>query len=296
MDWLLARQGAIEDGLAARHLSDGVLVLYDVSSAAFEGRTCPLGAIGHPRDGVHGRLQIVYGLLTTKEGVPVAVEVFEGNTGDPKTVAPQVEKLKRRFGLSRVCLVGDRGVLTAARLREDLVPAQLDSLTALRAPQVKALLDDGTVGLSLFDETGLFEVTRPDYPGERLVACKGPLLADERARRREELLRATEADLAKIKASVEREKRPLRGKDKIALRVGKVIGRHKVAKHFITEVTETSFSFRRNEQRSPRRPAWTASTCLARASKKRSSAQTASCSPTRSSRTSSERSGASVPS
>src|SRR5579875_3607185 len=249
MDWLLARQGAIEDGLAARHLSDGVLVLYDVSSAAFEGRTCPLGAIGHPRDGVHGRLQIVYGLLTTKEGVPVAVEVFEGNTGDPKTVAPQVEKLKRRFGLSRACWVGDRGMLTAARLREDLVPAQLDWVTALRAPQIKALLEDGTVQLSLFDETGLFEVTHPDYPGERLVACKNPLLADERARRREELLRATEADLAKIKASVEREKRPLRGKDKIALRVGKVIGRHKVAKHFITEVTETSFSFRRNEEK-----------------------------------------------
>jgi hypothetical protein len=247
MDWLLPRQGAIEDALAARHLSDGVLVLYDVSSAAFEGLTCPLGAIGHPRDGVHGRLQIVYGLLTTKEGTPVAVEVFEGNTGGPKTVAPQVEKLKRRFGLTRVCLVGDRGMLTAARLREDLAPARLDWVTALRAPQVKALIDDGTVQLSLFDETGLFEVTHPGYPGERLVACKNPLLAERRALKREELLRATEADLAKVKASVEREKRPLRGKDKIALKVGRAIGRHKVAKHFITEVGEASFNFSRNE-------------------------------------------------
>jgi hypothetical protein len=247
MDWLLARQGAIEEALAARHLSDGVLVLYDVSSAAFEGLTCPLGAIGHPRDGVHGRLQVVYGLLTTTAGKPVAVEVFEGNTGGPKTVAPQVKKLKRRFGLTRVCLVGDRGVLTAARLREDLAPAQLDWVTALRAPQIKALVDEGTVQLGLFDEAGLSEVTHPDYPGERLVACKGPLLAEKRALEREELLRATEADLAPIAAATEREKRPLRGKDKIALRVGKVMNRHKVAKHFITEVTDTSLHFSRNE-------------------------------------------------
>jgi hypothetical protein len=249
MDWLLPRQGAIEDALAARHLSEGVLMLYDVSSAAFEGRTCPLGAIGHPRDGVHGRLQVVYGLLTTKEGIPVAVEVFEGNTADPKTVAPQVGKLRRRFGLSRVCLVGDRGMLTAARLREDLAPAQLDWVTALRAPQIKALIDDGTVQPSLFDEEGLFELTHPGYPGERLVACRDPLLAEERGREREELLRATEADLEAIARATEREKRPLRGKDKIALRVGKVIGRHKVAKHFLTEITETSFSFRRNEEK-----------------------------------------------
>ena len=249
MDWLLPRQGAIEDALAARHLKDGVLVLYDVSSAAFEGLTCPLGALGHPRDGVHGRLQIVYGLLTTTEGKPVAVEVFEGNTGDPKTVAPQVKKLKERFGLTRVCLVGDRGMLTAARLRDDVAPAQLDWVTALRSPQIKALVDDGTVQLGLFDEAGLFEVTHPDYPGERLVACKNPLLAEKRALKREELLRATEADLEGIARAAAREKRPLRGKDKIALRVGRVINRHKVAKHFLTEVTETSFSFRRNEEK-----------------------------------------------
>lgn len=235
--------------MAARHLRDGVLVLYDVSSAAFEGRTCPLGKIGYPRDGVHGRLQIVYGLLTTTDGTPVAVEVFEGNTADPKTVASQVEKLKSRFRLSHVCLVGDRGMLTEARLRDDVAPAQLDWVSALRSPQIKALVDDGTIQLGLFDEPDLFEVSHPDYPGERLVACRNPFLAAERARKREELLAATEADLAGIKASVEREKRPLRGKDKVALRVGRVINRHKVAKHFMTEVGEASFGFSRNDQK-----------------------------------------------
>jgi hypothetical protein len=296
MDWLLARQGAIEEALAARHLSDGVLVLYDVSSAAFEGRTCPLGATGHPRDGVHGRLQVVYGLLTTKDGVPVAVEVFEGNTGGPKTLASQVEKLKRRFGLSRVCLVGDRGMLTSARSREDLAPAQLDRVTALRAPQVKALLDDGTVQLSLFDETGLFEVAHPSYPGERLVACKGPLLAEERALRREELSRATEADLAKISEATRREKRPLRGKDEIALKVGRVITATRWPSTFRPRSPRPRSASPATRKRSPRRPAWTASTCCARACLKRSSAVTAWCSPTRSWRTSSGLSGASTPS
>ena len=249
MDWLLGRQGPIEDALAARHLSDGVLVLYDVSSAAFEGRTCPLGKLGYPRDGVHGRLQVVYGLLTTTEGTPVAVEVFEGSTADPRTVASQVEKLKGRFRLSHVCLVGDRGMLTGARLRDDVAPAQLDWVSALRSPQIKALLDDGTIQLGLFDQTGLFEVSHPDYPGERLVACRNPVLAEERARTREGLLSATEADLAGIKASVGRDKRPLRGKDKIALRVGRVVNRHKVAKHFVTEITDSSFGFSRNQAR-----------------------------------------------
>ena len=153
MDSLAARQDRIEDALAARHLAGGTLVLYDVSSAAFEGRTCPLGAIGHPKDGVRGRLQIVYGLLTSKEGVPVAIEVFEGNTGDPTTVAAQVSKVKDRFGLTRVVLVGDRGMLTAARLREDVGPAGLDWITALRAPQVKAPGRDGAMQMSLFHES-----------------------------------------------------------------------------------------------------------------------------------------------
>jgi hypothetical protein len=247
MDWLAARQEKIQDALAARHLADGTLVLYDVSSAAFEGRTCPLGAIGHPKDGVRGRLQIVYGLLTAKDGVPVAIEVFEGNTGDPKTVASQVSKLKDRFALTRVVLVGDRGMLTAARLREDVGPAGLDWITALRAPQVKALVRDGALQLSLFDQADLAEISSPDFPGERLVACKNPFLEAERARKRESLLQATEADLAKIAAAVARERRPLRGTDKIALRADRVLRRRKVAKHFTTSIGEDSFTYARDE-------------------------------------------------
>jgi hypothetical protein len=247
MDWLGPRQAAIEDALAARHLKDGTLVLYDVSSAAFEGRTCPLGALGHPKDGVHGRLQIVYGLLATKEGVPVAIEVFKGNTGDPATVASQVQKLKERFSLSHVALVGDRGMLTKARLENDVIAAQLEFITALRAPQIKALVESGAIQLSLFDTSDLFEITHPDYPGERLVACKNPLLAIERARKRESLLSATEAELTTIATAVRRQSRPLRGKDKIALRVGKVINHYKVAKHFVLRIEDDVFSFHRDE-------------------------------------------------
>src|SRR6266699_481507 len=247
MDYLQARQDKIQDALAARHLAGGTLVLYDVSSAAFEGRTCPLGAIGHPKDGVRGRLQIVYGLLTSKEGVPVAIEVFEGNTGDPATVAAQVGKVKDRFGLTRVVLVGDRGMLTAARLREDVGPAGLDWITALRAPQVKALVRDGALQLSLFDQTDLAEITCPDFPGERLVACKNPFLEAERARKRESLLAATEADLGKIAAATQRERRPLRGTDKIALRADRVLRRRKVAKHFTTGIGEDSFTCARDQ-------------------------------------------------
>jgi hypothetical protein len=247
MDWLAARQERIEDALAARHLAGGTLVLYDVSSAAFEGRTCPLGAIGHPKDGVRGRLQIVYGLLTSKDGVPVAIEVFQGNTGDPKTVASQVDKVKDRFALTRVVLVGDRGMLTAARLREDVGPAQLDWITALRAPQVKKLVRGGALQLSLFDEQDLAEITSPDFPGERLVACKNPFLEAERARKRESLLQATEADLAKITAATERARQPLCDKDKITLRADRVLRRRKVAKHFTTNIGEDHFSYHRNE-------------------------------------------------
>ncbi len=247
MDWLAARQEKIEDALAARHLAGGTLVLYDVSSAAFEGRTCPLGAIGHPKDGVRGRLQIVYGLLTSKDGVPVAIEVFQGNTGDPKTVASQVSKVKDRFALTRVVLVGDRGMLTAARLREDVGPAGLDWITALRAPQVKALVRDGALQLSIFDQMDLAEITHPDYPGERLVACKNPFLEAERARKRESLLQATEADLAKITAAVQRARRPLRGTDKIALRADRVLRRRKVAKHFTIDIGEDSFTCARDQ-------------------------------------------------
>ena len=247
MDYLAARQEQIQDALAAKHLAGGTLVLYDVSSAAFEGRTCPLGAIGHPKDGVRGRLQIVYGLLTSKDGIPVAIEVFNGNTGDPTTVASQVEKLKDRFGLTKVVLVGDRGMLTAARLREDIVPAGLDWITALRAPQVKALVRDGNLQLSLFDVQDLAEITSPDFPGERLVACKNPFLEAERARKRESLLTATEADLAKIAAACARARRPLRGKDKIAVRADRVLRRRKVAKHFTVEIGDDSISYARDQ-------------------------------------------------
>ncbi|HEX3311817.1 MAG TPA: IS1634 family transposase [Streptosporangiaceae bacterium] len=247
MDWLAARQPKIEDGLAARHLAGGTLVLYDVSSAAFEGRACPLGAVGHPKDGVRGRLQIVYGLLTSPEGIPVAIEVFAGSTGDPKTVKSQVDKVKDRFGITRVVLVGDRGMLTAARLREDVAPEGLDWITALRAPQVKNLVRDGALQLTLFDVQDLAEITSPDFPGERLVACKNPFLEAERARKRESLLAATEAGLAKIAAACARARRPLRGQDKIALRAGKVLNRRKVAKHFTIAITDDSFSYARNQ-------------------------------------------------
>ena len=248
MDWLRSRQEAIEDTLATRHLDGGTLVLYDVSSAAFEGRTCPLGALGHPKDGVRGRLQIVYGLLCARDGTPVAIEVFKGNTGDPKSVGAQVQKLRTRFGISHVCLVGDRGMLTKARLRQDVVPAGLDYLTALRAPEIKKLVEQGAIQLGLFDETDLAEILHPDYQGERLVACKNPLLAAERRRKRESLLAATEAELAKIAAAVARERRPLRGADKIALRVGKVINRHKMAKHFELVITDDTFGFSAKEE------------------------------------------------
>ena len=247
MDYLHGRQDAIQDTLAARHLAGGTLVLYDVSSAAFEGRTCPLGAIGHPKDGVRGRLQIIYGLLTSPAGIPVAIEVFKGNTGDPTTVAAQVTKVKDRFGIGRVVLVGDRGMLTAARLREDVAPAHLDWITALRAPQVKALVRGGDLQLTLFDTQDLAEITSPDFPGERLIACKNPFLEAERSRKRESLLAATEADLAKIAAACSRARAPLRGTDKIAVRANRVLARRKVAKHFTVDIGEDHLRYTRNQ-------------------------------------------------
>jgi hypothetical protein len=248
MDWVLARKDAIENTLAARHLVNGTLVLYDVSSAAFEGRTCPLGAIGHARDGVKGRLQIVYGLLCSPAGIPIAIEVFEGNTADPKTLAAQIAKVKTRFGLSRVCLVGDRGMLTNARIRDEVRPAQLDWLSALRAPQIKALVEEGALQLSLFDTQDLVEISAPEFPGERLVCCHNPVLGEQRARKRQELLAATEKQLAPIAAATGRANRPLRGRDTIALRVGKVINKFKMAKHFTIAITDESFTFTRNTE------------------------------------------------
>jgi transposase len=222
-------------------------VLYDVSSAAFEGRTCPLGAIGHARDGVKGRLQIVYGLLCSPAGVPIAIEVFEGNTADPKTLTAQIDKLKTRFGLSRIALVGDRGMLTSARIRDELRPAHLDWISALRADQIRVLVGDGALQLSLFDEQNLFEITHPDYPDERLVCCHNPALADERARKRHDLLAATEHELQTIAAATRRTRQPLRGQDTIALRVGKVRNKFKMAKHFDLDITDDAFTFTRNQ-------------------------------------------------
>jgi len=247
MDWLFARQGRIEDRLAKRHLSDATLVLYDVTSTYFEGRCCPLAKLGHSRDERSGNPQIVFGLLANAEGCPVAVEVFEGNTADPKTVASQVRKLRQRFKLERIVMVGDRGMLTSARIREDLQPEGIDWITALRAPQIQALVAAGALQLSLFDQRDLAEISHPDFPGERLIACRNPLLAAERTRKRQELLTATEKELAQIQSKTQRAKRPLRGKDAIGMAVGKVLGHYKVGKHFDIVIEDGSFRYQRKQ-------------------------------------------------
>jgi len=248
LDWLRARQGAIERALAGRHLQAGQLVLYDVTSTYFEGRRCPLAKRGHSRDGKRDKLQIVFGVLTNAAGCPVAVEVFDGNTGDPKTVTAALTTVRQRFGLERLILVGDRGMLTAARIREELAGVEgLEWITALRAPAIQALVHSGALQLSLFDQQDLAEITHPDYPGERLIVCKNPLLAADRARKRQELLAATERDLAGIATATRRTKRPLRGPAAIGLRVGKVLGRYKVGKHFTIEITARAFGYQRDE-------------------------------------------------
>jgi transposase len=247
MDWLLERQERIESALAKRHLAEGTLVLYDVSSTYFEGRRCPLARIGHSRDGRFDRPQIVFGLLTDAEGCPVATEVFDGNTGDPKTVLAQVKKLRERFSLERVVLVGDRGMITSARIEEDLKRAPgLEWITALRGPAIRKLVDTGVLDVSLFDERDLAEISSPDYPGERLIVCHNPLLAEERKRKREELLRATEKELEKVAVATRRAKNSLHGKERIGLRVGRVLGRFKMGKHFKLEITEQRFTYVRN--------------------------------------------------
>ena len=246
LDWLIGQQERVEAQLARRHLKNGTLVLYDVTSTYFEGRTCELARFGYNRDGKAGKLQIVFGLLCTAEGCPIAVEVFEGNIGDPSTLASQVAKLKERFKLERLVLIGDRGMITAARLEETIKPAGLDWITALRAPAIRALVEAGAIQLSLFDERDLAEIAAPDYPGERLVVCRNPLLAEERARKRGELLDATEKKLAAIAASAQRARKPLRGKDKIALAVGRVIDHYKMAKHFTVAITDDGLTFTRN--------------------------------------------------
>ena len=247
MDWLLARQRGIEQRLAKRHLHDNTLMLYDLTSSYFEGHTCTLARRGHSRDGKRGSLQIVFGLLCTADGCPIAAEVFEGSTSDPKTVAAQVDKIRHRFGLQRVVLVGDRGMLTGARIREDLQGIDgLRWITTLRAPTIRKLIKAGQVAQTMFDERDLAEISSPEFPGERLIVCRNPVLAEQRQRKRQELLAATEKDLLPIVRATQRAKEPLRGAAKIGVRVGTVLNRHKVGKHFITTTTDGSFSFARD--------------------------------------------------
>ena len=245
LDWLGERQPAIETALAKRHLKDGTLVLYDVSSSYMEGRHCALAHRGYSRDGRKGTLQIVYGLLCAADGCPVAIEVFDGNTGDPKTLAAQVAKLKQRFGLRHVVLVGDRGMVTQARINEDIIAAGLDWITALRAPAIQELVRGGALQLSLFDERDMASITSPDFPNERLIVCRNPDLAIQRARKREELLAATERDLGRVQAAVGRARNPLRGTAAIALAVGAAVEKHKMRKHFDLAITDDAFSFTR---------------------------------------------------
>jgi transposase len=249
LDWLLARQEKIENALARQHLAQGSLVLYDVTSTYFEGRHCPLAFFGHSRDERSGNLQIVFGLLTDARGCPVAVEVFAGNTGDPKTVATQVSKLRQRFALQQLILVGDRGMLTSARIREDLKPQDgLQWITALKSVQIQKLACEGALQLSLFDQQDLAEITHPAYAGERLIACRNPLLAEERSRKRKELLAATEKDLNKIVAATQRKRRPLHGRKEIGLAVGKILGRRKMGKHFRLFIEEDSFRWQQKAE------------------------------------------------
>jgi transposase len=245
LDWLLVRQPAIETTLAKRHLTNGTLVLYDVSSSYMEGSCCPLAKRGYSRDGKKGTLQIVYGLLCAPDGCPVAIEVFDGNTADPATLAPQIEKLKQRFHLDHVVLVGDRGMITQARITDDIKAAGLDWITSLRAPAIKELLNSGVLQLTLFDRRDMASITSPDFPGERLVVCRNPDLAAERTRKREDLLVATEKELARIKTAAARKRDPLRGTTEIALAVGEVFNKYKMKKHFDLDITDAAFSFAR---------------------------------------------------
>jgi len=244
MDWLLARQEHIEKGLASRHLDSDSLVLYDLTSTWFEGRRCPLARRGYSRDGRPGMLQVEYGLVTDEGGRPVAVEVVSGNTADPATVPAVIEKLKGRFDLDDVVLVGDRGMLTQARI-EGLRDEGLGWISSLRAPAIRKLAEAGTLQLGLFDERGLAEITDPRYPDERLVVCRNPLLAEERARKRSELLAATEAKLAAIVARVEAGR--LSGADRIGIATGKVIDRYRVAKHFELDIGDDRLVVTRRE-------------------------------------------------
>jgi hypothetical protein len=240
MDWLLERQDPIERKLAARHLKPGGLVLYDLSSSYFEGKCCPLAALGKNRDGKKGKLQVNYGLLTDRRGCPVAVSVFSGDTADTTTFLPQVRKLRDAFGLEQMVLVGDRGMISSASIAE-LRAEDFGWITALKSGQIRTLIDDGQLQLGLFDQRNLFELSHPDFPGERLVACRNPELAKLRAHKRDALIAATTEELEKVGKMVARGK--LKGSGEIGVRVGKVVNRYKVAKHFELTITDHSFKF-----------------------------------------------------
>ena len=242
MDWLLERQGAIERKLAARHLREGALALYDLSSSYFEGTHCPLAKIGHNRDGKKNKLQVNYGLLTNRAGCPVAVSVYEGNTGDAKTLMPQVEKLREQFGLEQVVLVGDRGMISQKAIGQLRELEGLSWITALKSSQIRSLVEGEALQLGLFDERRLFELTHAEYPGERLIACRNPELAKLRAHKRQSLLEATQKELEKVRASVTAGR--LSGKAKIGVRIGRVVNKYKVAKHFELTVEDRSFEFK----------------------------------------------------
>jgi transposase len=245
MDWLLERQGAIEKKLAARHLRAGGLVLYDLSSSYFEGMSCPLGRIGHNRDGKKNKLQVNYGLLTDARGCPVAVSVFEGNTADSQTLLPQAKRLRSEFGIDTMVIVGDRGMISQKSIQELRASQTLEWITALKSAQIRAMLEDGTVQLGLFDERNLFELTHPQFPGERLIACRNAQLAQLRAHKRQALLQATAAELEKVRSMVARKR--LRGADQIGVRVGRVLNKYKVAKHFELQIEDERCSFRIRE-------------------------------------------------
>jgi len=247
LDWLLKRQPRIEKKLASRHLSEGGLMLYDLSSSYFEGEACPLAMRGYSRDKKKGKLQVNYGLLTDARGCPVSISVFPGNSGDPKTLMPQVEKVRERFNIKKMVLVGDRGMISQTQIDKLIKMKGIDWITALRSTQIRQLVEDGTIELSLFDERNLVEFTHPDFPGERLVVCRNPLMAEKRVRTRQSLLVATMRELDKVVGMVQGGR--LKAKDKIVLRVGKVVNKYKMAKHFSLEIGQGHFSYRILEEK-----------------------------------------------
>ena len=247
LDWLLARQEAVEAKLAKRHLVDGSLLLYDLTTVWFEGEKCELGKFGHSKEGRSNKLQILVGLLCNREGIPVSIQVFEGNASETGTLEGQIQKVRERFGLKHIVFIADRGILRSVRIKEDLGPMGLDWITALRKPAIRELIQKGAFQPSLFEEVDFAEIEDPAYPGERLIVCRNPILAHDRARRREELLSRTEKELKGIQDSVNRETRPLRGEDQIGLKVGGLLNRFNVGKFFDLTITDHQFAFHRKE-------------------------------------------------